>query len=82
MNAPVRIVVYLVEAIDALKFLNLIEPNVVTILRQIGADSYAEDANQAKRVKCQMDAAQKFLNRNEEKAKVITNLGLNMFALV
>jgi len=81
MNAPVRIVVYLAE-IDALKFLNLIEPNVVTIRKQIGADSYVEDANQAKRVNCQMDAAQRFLNRNEEKAKAITNLGLNMFDLV
>ena len=81
MNAPVRIVIYLAE-IDALRFLNLIEPNVVTIRKQIGADFYAEDANQAKRVKCQMDAAQKFINLNEEKAKVITNLGLNMFDLV
>jgi hypothetical protein len=81
MNAPVRIVIYLAE-IDALRFLNLIEPNVVSVGRQIGANSYAEDANQAKHVNCQMDAAQRFLNRNEEKAKVITNLGLNMFVLV
>ena len=53
MNAPVKIVIYLAE-IDALKFLNLIDPNVVTVGRQIGADSYAEDAKLASTVKCQM----------------------------
>ena len=42
---------------------------MVAIVKQIDADIYAEDVNQAKRVNWQMDDAQRFLNRNEEKSK-------------
>ena len=64
MNAQVKTVIYLVE-IDALNFLNSIEPNVVTINQQIDVNFYAEDAKQVMRVNCQMVAAQKFPNRDK-----------------
>jgi hypothetical protein len=56
MNAPVKIVIYLIK-IDALKFLNLIGPNVVSVGRQIDADFYAEDTKLASTVKWQMIVA-------------------------